>query len=155
MPGADVVELKVTVPVKSKLLVTERVIEIPGAPRLKLVGPSGLIVKPPTWTTAEPEWIAVPGEAEPVIVTPKLPTAIELRLHEAVAVEFADRLVGEAGQFTVKPDAELDVIVNEPTKSKVLFNETVIAAPVAPLLKFVRGRTAKSNPPTWIVDAGR
>lgn len=70
MPGADVVELKVTVPVKSKLLVTERVMEIPGAPRLKLVAPSGLVVKPPTCTTAEPEWIAVPGEAEPVTVTP-------------------------------------------------------------------------------------
>jgi len=48
IPGADVVELKVTVPVKSKLLVTERVREIPGAPRLKLVEPSGVIVKPPT-----------------------------------------------------------------------------------------------------------
>ena len=70
MPGADVVELKVTVPEKSRLLVTERVTEIPGAPKLKLVAPSGVIVKPPTCTTAEPEWIAVPGEAEPVIVTP-------------------------------------------------------------------------------------
>jgi hypothetical protein len=70
MPGADVVELKVTVPVKSKLLVTERETETPAAPRLKLVAPSGVIVKPPTWTTAGPEWLAVPGEAEPVIVTP-------------------------------------------------------------------------------------
>ena len=54
MPGADVDELKVTVPVKSKLLVTERVTEMPDAPRLKLAAPSGLIEKPPTWTTAEP-----------------------------------------------------------------------------------------------------
>ena len=54
MPGADVDELKVTVPVKSKLLVTERVTEMPDAPRLKLVAPSGVIEKPPTWTTAEP-----------------------------------------------------------------------------------------------------
>ena len=48
MPGADVVELKVIDPEKSKLLVTVRVTEIPGAPRLKLVAPSGVIVKPPT-----------------------------------------------------------------------------------------------------------
>ena len=54
MPGSDVVEPKVTVPVKSKLLVTDRITEIPGAPRLKLVAPSGVIEKPPTWTTAEP-----------------------------------------------------------------------------------------------------
>jgi len=54
MLGADVVEPKVTVPVKSKLLVTERITEIPGAPRLKLVAPSGVIVKPPTWTIAKP-----------------------------------------------------------------------------------------------------
>lgn len=69
MPGADVAELKVTVPVKSKLLVTERVTKIPGAPTLKLVAPRGVIVKPPTWTIAGPEWVAVPGEADPVIVT--------------------------------------------------------------------------------------
>lgn len=48
MPGADVAELKVIDPEKSKLLVTVRVTEIPGAPRLKLVAPSGVIVKPPT-----------------------------------------------------------------------------------------------------------
>jgi hypothetical protein len=54
MPGADVVEVKVTVPVKSKLLVTERITEIPGAPRLKLVPPSRVIVKPPTWINAKP-----------------------------------------------------------------------------------------------------
>ena len=48
MPGADVAELKVIDPEKSKLLVTVRVTEIPGAPRLKLVALSGVIVKPPT-----------------------------------------------------------------------------------------------------------
>jgi len=48
MLGADVAELKVIDPEKSKLLVTVRVTEIPGAPRLKLVAPSGVIVKPPT-----------------------------------------------------------------------------------------------------------
>ena len=48
MPGADVAELKVIDPEKSKLLVTVRATEIPGAPRLKLVAPSGVIVKPPT-----------------------------------------------------------------------------------------------------------
>jgi hypothetical protein len=48
IPGADDEELTVTVPVKSKLLVTESVTEIPGAPRLKLVAPRGAIVKPPT-----------------------------------------------------------------------------------------------------------
>ena len=48
MPGADVAELKVIDPEKSKLLVTVRVTEIPGAPRLKLVAPSGVIAKPPT-----------------------------------------------------------------------------------------------------------
>jgi len=48
MPGADVPELKVIDPEKSKLLVTVRATEIPGAPRLKLVVPSGVIVKPPT-----------------------------------------------------------------------------------------------------------
>ena len=48
MPGADVAELKVIDPEKSKLLVTVRATEIPGAPRLKLVAPRGVIVKPPT-----------------------------------------------------------------------------------------------------------
>jgi hypothetical protein len=65
-----------------------------------------------------------------------------------VFVELADRLVGEPGQFTVKPLTGLEVSVTVPTKSKVLFIETVITAPGAPLLKFVRGRTAKANPPT-------
>lgn len=67
-------------------------------------------------------------------------------------MEFDDKPVGETGQFTVKPETGLDMIVTEPAKSKVLFNETVIAAPEAPLLKFVRGRTAKVNPPTWMID---
>jgi hypothetical protein len=47
-PGADDKELTVTVPMKSKLLVTERVTEIPVDPRLKLVAPRGAIVNPPT-----------------------------------------------------------------------------------------------------------
>jgi len=76
------------------------------------------------------------------------PTCVEFRPHEAVFVELSDRLVGDAGQFTLKPLTWLEVIATEPTKSKVLFIETVITAPEAPLLKFVRGRTAKANPPT-------
>jgi hypothetical protein len=154
IPGADDEELIVTVPVKSKLLVTESVTETPVAPTLKLVAPRGAIVNPPTWTNAEPKWVAVPGEAVPVIFSEYDPTWVEFRPHEAVLVELADRLVGEPGQFTVKPLTGLEVSVTVPTKSKVLFIETVITAPGAPLLKFVRGRTAKANPPTWtIVDA--
>jgi len=76
------------------------------------------------------------------------PTWVEFRPHETVFVELADRLVGETGQFTVKPLTWPEERVTEPTKSKVLFIETMITAPEAPLLKFVRGRTAKANPPT-------
>jgi len=94
----------------------------------------------------------VPGDAVPEIFTAYRPMRVEFRPHEAVFVELSDTLIDEAGQFTVKPVIGLDVIVTEPTKSKVLFNETVTTAPEAPLLKFVRGRTARSNPPTWIME---
>ncbi len=47
IPGADDEEPRVTLPMKSKLLVTEIVTEIPVAPMLKLVAPRGDIVKPP------------------------------------------------------------------------------------------------------------
>jgi hypothetical protein len=97
----------------------------------------------------------VPGDAVPVIFTAYRPTRVEFRPHEAVFVELSATLIEEAGQFTVKPLTGPDVIVTEPTKSKVLFNETVTAAPEAPLLKFVRGRTAKSKPPTWMIEAVR
>jgi len=91
----------------------------------------------------------------PVIFTAYRPTRVEFRPHEAVFVELSDTLIDETGQFTVKPAIGPDVIETEPTKSKVLFNETVITAPEAPLLKFVRGRTAKSNPPTWMMEGVR
>ena len=88
----------------------------------------------------------------PVIFTAYRPMMVEFRPHDTVFVELSDTLIDEAGQFTVKPVIGLDVIVTEPTKSKVLFNETVTTAPEAPLLKFVRGRTTKSNPPTWMME---
>ena len=66
-------------------------------------------------------------------------------------MEFADRLIGEAGQFTVRPVTRLDVIVTDPTKLNVLLSEIAIDAPVAPPLKFVGVRAAKANPPTWIM----
>jgi hypothetical protein len=90
----------------------------------------------------------VPGDAVPVIFSEYDPTWVEFRPHSAVFVELSDRLVGEVGQFTVKPLTWPGARVTEPTKSKVLFIETVITAPEAPLLKFVRGPTAKAKPPT-------
>ena len=41
-------------------------------------------LKSPTWTDAMAEWMAVPGDPLPVIVTVKMPLAMAVTAHEAV-----------------------------------------------------------------------
>ncbi len=62
--------VRVTVPAKLNVLVSETEIAEPVAPELKFTGLPTLMVKSPTWTVAPAEWEAVPGEPAPVIVTP-------------------------------------------------------------------------------------
>ena len=128
---------RLTVPAKLNVLVRETEIAEPVAPELKLTGLPTLIVKSPTWTVAVAEWVAVPGEPAPVMVTPYVPAVVELRVQEAATVAFAVILTG-AGQVTVKPVAGLvtGVRVTVPAKLKVLVRDTDIAEPVAPELKF-------------------
>src|SRR5437879_11489266 len=101
-----VAAVRLIVPAKLNVLVRETEIAEPVAPELKLTGLPTLIVKSPTWTVAVAEWVAVPGEPAPVMVTPYVPAVVELRVQEAATVAFAVILTG-AGQVTVKPVARI------------------------------------------------
>ena len=75
-------------------------------------------------------------------------------MHDAVTVAFAVILVAVVGQVTVRPvagvTAEARLIL--PAKLKVLVRVTVIAAPVAPLLKLTGLVTDIVKSPTWTVE---
>ncbi len=62
---------------------------------------------------------------------------VEARVHDAVTVAFAVIEVAVVGQVTVRPvaGATADVKLIVPAKLNVLVRVTVIADPVAPLLK--------------------
>ncbi len=64
------VGVRVTVPTKFWVLVRVTDIEAPVAPELKFTGVTAEIVKSPTWTVTVAWWDAVPGDPEPVMVTP-------------------------------------------------------------------------------------
>ena len=74
-------------------------------------------------------------------------------MHEAATVAFAVMLTG-AGQVTVKPVAGLvtGLRVTVPAKLNVLVNETDIADPLAPELKFTGLPTEIVKSPTWTVE---
>src|SRR5437870_3967455 len=132
-----VAAVRLIVPAKLNVLVRETEIAEPVAPELKLTGLPTLIVKSPTWTVAVAEWVAVPGEPAPVMVTPYVPAVVELRVQEAATVAFAVILTG-AGHVTVNPVTGLvtGLRVTVPAKLKALVRDTDIAEPVAPELKF-------------------
>ncbi len=75
-------------------------------------------------------------------------------MHDDVTVALAVIEVAVVGHVTVKPAAgvttEVRLIV--PAKLKVLVRVTVIAEPVAPLLKFTDELAATVNWPTWTVE---
>lgn len=71
-------------------------------------------------------------------------------MHDAVTVAFAAIAVAVVGHVTVNPVAGVtaEVRLIEPEKSKVLVRVTVIAEPIAPLLKLTGELTVKVNCPT-------
>src|SRR5437879_10765406 len=139
-----VAAVRLIVPAKLNVLVRETEIAEPVAPELKLTGLPTLIVKSPTWTVAVAEWVAVPGEPVPVMVTPYVPAVVELRVQEAATVAFAVILT-DAGQVTVKPVAGLVTVVRliVPAKLNVLVSETDVAEPEAPELQVTGRPTAR------------
>ncbi len=147
-------ELRPTVPAKLIVLVRVTDIDVPVAPELKLTGLLGLMVKSPTWTTELAEWDAVPGEPAPVMVTRYVPPVVEARAQDVEAVALAVRLVAVAGQVTVRPVVWLTTEVRAilPAKLNVLVNETDVAAPVAPELKFTGVPTEIVKSPTWTTE---
>jgi hypothetical protein len=81
----------------------------------------------------------VPGEPWPVIVEEYVRAWAEVKVHGVVAVTFAARLTGGAGQVTVSPVVGVSRCENEtvPAKLLTLVKETERVAE-APLLKSVR-----------------
>ena len=75
-------------------------------------------------------------------------------MHEAVTVALAVIAVAVVGHVTARPvtgeTAELRLIL--PTKLNVLVRVTVMAEPVAPLLKLTGELTEIVKSPTWTVE---
>jgi len=69
-----------------------------------------------------------------VIVTPYTPGVVEVKVHEAVAGEGGR--VTLAGQVVVRPAGLVGVNVTVPVNDPTAVTVTVVAAPVAPVLKF-------------------
>ncbi len=147
-------EVRLMLPAKLKVLVSETDSAAPEAPELKLTGDPTLIVKSPTWTVELAEWDAVPGEPVPVIVTRYVPAVVELRVQDAEAVALAARVVAVAGQVTDSPVVGLTTedraIV--PAKLFTLVSEMEIDAPVAPELKLTGVPTLMVKSPTCTTE---
>ena len=79
---------------------------------------------------------------------------VDARVQDAVTVAFAVMLVAVVGQVTVRPVAGVttEASVIEPAKLNVLVRVTVMADPVAPLLKFTGDVTESVKSPTWTVE---
>ena len=75
-------------------------------------------------------------------------------MHEAVTVALAVIAVAVVGQVTVRPVAGLttEARLMLPAKLNVLVRVTVIAEPVAPLLKLTGDVTDIVKSPTWTVE---
>ena len=71
-----------------------------------------------------------------------------------MTVALAVMLVAVVGQVTVRPVAGLttEAKLILPAKLNVLVRVTVIAEPVAPLLKLTGELTERVNSPTWTVE---
>jgi hypothetical protein len=65
---AGAVPVRVMLPAKLNVLVRETPTETPVCPTFRLA-PVAEIVKSPTWTVADAEWEAVPGELAPLTLT--------------------------------------------------------------------------------------
>ncbi len=88
------------------------------------------------------------------MVTRYVPPVVETRAQDAEAVALAVRLAAVAGQVTVRPVVGLttEVRVTLPAKLKVLVNETDVAAPLAPELKFTGVPAEIVKSPTWTTE---
>ena len=83
-----------------------------------------------------------------------MPAVVDARVHDAVTVAFAVIAVAAVGQVTVRPVAGVttDARLMLPAKLNVLVRVTVIAEPVAPLLKLTGFVTEIVKSPTWTVE---
>ena len=79
---------------------------------------------------------------------------VDARVHDAVTVALAVILVAVVGQVTVRPVAGLtaDARLMLPAKFWTLVIVTVIAEPVAPLLRLTGLVTESVKSPTWTVE---
>jgi hypothetical protein len=124
----------VTEPAKLKVLVRETPTETPVWPTLRLA-PVALIVKSPTWTVADAEWEAVPGEPAPLTLTAYVPAVVDDNEQEDVTVELAVIATAAAGQVIVSPAGAVPVRVMLPAKLNVLVKETPTETPVCPTFR--------------------
>ncbi len=67
-------------------------------------------------------------------MTPNVPGVVEVKVHDAVAGEGGSVTLG--GQVVVRPAGLAGVNVTEPVNDPTAVTVTVVAAPVAPVLKF-------------------
>ena len=83
-----------------------------------------------------------------------MPAVVDARVHDAVTVALAVMAVAVVGHVTVNPVAGVtaEARVTEPAKLKVLVRVTVIAEPVAPLLKLTGEDTESVKSPTCTVE---
>ena len=95
----------------------------------------------------------VPGDPLPVIVEEYVRAWAEVKVQGVVAVTFAARLTGGAGQVTVSPVLGTSTCENETVPAKLfrLVKETESVAE-APLLKSIRVTNEIVKSPTWTVE---
>ncbi len=91
-------------------------IEAPVAPVLKFTDEVE-IWKSPTWTITKAWWRLVPGDPEPLIVTPYAPGDVDVSVQDVGTVAFAVKLTG-AGHVTVRPVVGLTVGVRVTVPAK-------------------------------------
>ena len=132
---AGAVPVRVMLPAKLNVLVRETPTETPVWPTFRLA-PVAVMVKSPTWTVAEVEWEAVPGDPAPETLTAYVPAAVDDREQEDVTVAFAVIATAAAGQVIVRPAGAVPVRVMLPAKLNVLVSDTPTETPVWPTLRF-------------------
>jgi hypothetical protein len=116
-------------PAKLNVLVRETPTETPVCPTLRLA-PVAEIVKSPTWTVADAEWEAVPGEPAPETLTAYVPAVVEDNEHDEVTVAFAVMATAVTGHVIVRPAGAVPVRVMLPAKLNVLVSDTPTETPV-------------------------
>ena len=95
----------------------------------------------------------VPGDPLPVIVEEYVRAWAEVKVQGVVAVTFAAKLTGGAGQVTVSPVLGFSTCDNETVPAKLfrLVKDTVSVVE-APLLKSIRLTNETVKSPTWTVE---